>query len=69
MVPSRGDESLWLGAILVVEDRHDHGDVGKVSTPTIGIVEHIGIAAPEAATVTRLAALFYHAGDTVAHAA
>ena len=58
MVPARRDEGGRLGVFVAVEDRHDHRDVGQVRSAAIGIVEHIGVAAPDAAPVAPLRRAF-----------
>ena len=50
MMAARRDEGRGLG-LVAVEDRHDHGDVGQVGAAAIGIVQHIGVAAADAAPV------------------
>ena len=55
MVAARRDEGGGLG-LLAIEDRHDDGDVGQMRAAAIGIVEHIGVAAADAAPVARAAA-------------
>ena len=50
MVAARRDEGRRLG-LVAVEDRHDHRDVGQMRAAAIGIVQHIGVAAPDAAPV------------------
>ena len=54
MVPARRDERRRL-VLVAVEHRHDDRDVGQVRAAAIRVVEHIGIAAPDAAPVARAA--------------
>ena len=54
VVAARGDEGRRLG-LLAVEDRDDDRDVGQMRAAAIGIVQHIGVAAPDAASVPSLA--------------
>ena len=73
MMATRRDEGVGLARAIVVEHRHDHGDIGQVRAAPEGIVDRIGIAAPQPAPVARLSILarathFEHARDTVAHA-
>ena len=64
-----GDEGVGFLRSLIVEDRHDHGDVGQMRAATIGIVEHIGIAAPEPTPVPFAPTRLDHPRDGIAHAA
>ena len=54
MMTARRDEGGRLG-FVAIEDRHDHRDVRQVRAAAIGIVQHIGVAAPDAAAVPALA--------------
>ena len=47
---ARGDEEGGRVA-AIREHRHDHGDVGQMRAAAIGRVEHIGVAAADAAAV------------------
>ena len=46
----RGDEGRCIG-LIAVKHRNDHGDVRQMRPASIGIIEHIGIAAPNSAPV------------------
>ena len=67
--PARRDEGRRLGVFVAIEDRNDHRDVGQVRAAAIGIVEHIGVAAPDAAPVARSAARLDDRADALAHRA
>ncbi len=69
MMSTRGHERIGFAAVLAIEHRDDHRDIGQMGAAAIGIVEHVGIAAPEPATVTGFAAGLDHARNAVAHAA
>ena len=68
MMPARRDEGRWL-CVVAIEDRHDHRDVRQMRAAAIRIVEHIGVAAPDAAPVPRLAARLDDPADALAHRA
>ena len=48
MVPPAGDKEQDLA---LVEDRRNHGDIGKVRAAVIGVVQHIGIARADLALI------------------
>ncbi len=69
MVAAGSDEGIGLVACVGIKHRHDHGDIGQVRSAAKGIIEHIGIAAPEPASIPCACPRFDHASDGVSHAA
>ena len=54
-------------SLVAIEDRDDHRDIGQMRAAAIGIVQDIGIPAPDAAPVPSLPARIDDSSDALAH--
>src|SRR5690349_17953095 len=66
MVPACCDKGSRL-SFIAIEDRNDDRDVWEMGSTAIGIVQDIGVAAPDSAPVACIAAAIDDGANALAH--